>query len=338
MMRSPVRFGIVGCSSMGRTHAEAIGRVEGAELVACADHTAPAAESFGEAHDCDAYVGHADLFERADIDAVSVCTPNGTHADIVVDAGEAGLDVLCEKPLEITPARVNRMTEAGRHAGVTLACILQRRTLSTMRAAREVVRGGELGRLVLADVQVKWHREPSYYEGWHGTSALDGGVLFTQALHGVDLLQWIVGDVERVSGSLDTLHHDAEVPDTAAATVEFESGARGLLSATTATRPQFPLTLSLHGTEGSLRVTEDGVELFETGDGPSKLTLPDPPAGGGHAAQVRDFVAAVTDGGSPMVPPTEARKALNVVFAAEASDERGEWVSVTEFDGASRDD
>lgn len=333
MTARPVRFGIVGCSSMGRTHAEAIERVDGAELVGCADHTPATADSLADAHDCDAYADHAEMFERPDIDAVSVCTPNGAHAEIVVDAADRGLDVLCEKPLEVAPDRVDRTVDACREAGVTLAGILQRRTLPAARFARETVRGGDLGRLLLADVQVKWHRDRSYYDdsSWHGTAALDGGVLYTQALHGVDLLRWIAGDVERVSGTMDALSHDIEVPDTAALSAEFENGARGQVSATTATRPQHPITLSFHGTEGSLRVTEDGVAAFETAGGPRDVALPDPPAGGGHAAQVRDFVAAVADGREPMVPPAEARAALDVVFAAEASDERGEWVAVSEF-------
>ena len=330
-MTDAVRFGVVGCASMGRTHAEAIDRSEGAELVACADHSPSTARSFAAAHGCTAYADRAEMFADAPLDAVCVCTPNGTHREIVVDAAANGLDVLCEKPLDVTPARVDAMVDACREADVVLACVLQRRLLPSMRFAREVARRGELGRLLLADVAVKWHRDRSYYDdsAWHGTRALDGGVLFTQALHGVDLLQWVAGDVERVAGVSDARHHDIEVPDTAALSLRFADGAFGQVSATTAARPQRPITLELDGTEGSLRVTEAGVESFETAGERPEFDLPDPPADGAHTEQVRDFVAAVTEDRPPMVPPAEARKALDVVFAAERSADRGEWVSLS---------
>ncbi|ELZ61785.1 MULTISPECIES: Gfo/Idh/MocA family protein [unclassified Haloferax] len=335
MTETPVRVGIVGCSSMGRSHAEALAAVDGADLVGCADHTAETARSFGETYGCPSYTDHAALLADADLDAVCVCTPNGAHRDIVVDAAADGIDVLCEKPLEITPDRVDDMVAACRDAGVTLACILQRRLFPTMQFAREVVRDGRLGRLVFADVRVKWHRDPSYYDesSWHGSADLDGGVLFTQALHGIDLLQWVAGDVSRVAGTGDALYHDIDAPDTAALSLRFEDGALGQVSATTATRPQQAISLEFNGTEGTLRVTETGVELFEVNGEQQPAELPEPRPDGPHVAQIRDFVAAVSEGRPPMVSPAEARKGLDIVFAAEASDSRGEWVSVSSVGG-----
>ncbi|WP_058828638.1 Gfo/Idh/MocA family protein [Haloferax sp. Q22] len=331
MTETPIRVGIVGCASMGRSHAEALADIDGAELVGCADHTPETAQSFGETHGCPSYTSHADLFADAALDAVCVCTPNGAHRDIVVDAAAAGIDVLCEKPLEITPGRVDDMVVACRDAGVTLACILQRRLFPTMQFAREVVGDGRLGRLVFADVRVKWHRDRSYYDdsSWHGSANLDGGVLFTQALHGIDLLQWVAGDVSRVAGTGDALYHDIEAPDTAALSLRFEDGALGQVSATTATRPQQAISLEFNGTEGTLRVTETGVELFEVNGEKQPVELPDPRPDGPHVAQIRDFVEAVSEGRPPMVPPDEARKGVDIVFAAERSDSRGEWVSVS---------
>ncbi|MDS0300598.1 Gfo/Idh/MocA family oxidoreductase [Halogeometricum sp. S1BR25-6] len=335
MTDAPIRFGIVGCASMGATHADAIEAVEGAELRACADHTPATARAFGSARNCAAYGGHAEMFADASLDAVCVCTPNGAHREVVVDAAAAGLDVFCEKPLEVTPERVAEMEAACREAGVTLACVLQRRLLPSMQFAREAVRDGRLGRLVSADARMKWHRDPSYYgeSSWHGSETLDGGVLFTQALHGIDLLQWVAGGVERVAGATETRSHDIEVPDTAALSVRFADGAVGTVSATTATRPQQPISLEFNGTEGTLRVTESGVDAFETAVGRTEVDLPDPPADGLHATQMRDFVDAVTEGRPPMVTAKDAREALSVVFAAERSERRGEWVPTSAFEG-----
>lgn len=336
MIDDPVRFGIAGCGNMGETHADAIAAVEGADLRACAGHAAATARSFGSAHDCAAYDDHAEMFADASLDAVCVCTPNGAHREVVVDAAAAGLDVFCEKPLDVTPERVAEMEAACREAGVVLACVLQRRLLPSMRFAREVVRDGRLGRLVSADMRMKWHRDPSYYDdsSWHGSETLDGGVLFSQAIHGIDLLQWVAGGVERVAGATDARFHDIEAPDTAALSLRFADGAVGTVSATTATRPQQPISLEFNGTEGTLRVTESGVESFETAGGRPEVDLPDPPADGLHAAQLRDFVGAVTDDRPPMVSPTEAREALNIVFAAGRSARRGEWVPVSAFGGS----
>ena len=328
-MNAPLRYGIVGCSSMGRTHAEAVEATPGADLVACADVSDPAARDLAATHDCEAYADHAAMVESADLDAVSVCTPNGTHADVVVDAAEAGVAVLCEKPLDVTPERVDRLVGACRDAGVTLGGVFQRRTLPEMRFFREAVREG-VGRPLLAEAELKWHRGPSYYEGWHGSAGLDGGVLFTQALHVVDLLRWAVGDVERVAASVDALHHDVEVPDTAVASLEFENGARGQVSATTATRPSHPIRLRANGTDGSVSVHEGGVDAYETAEGREEVNLD--PREDPHTVQIRDFVTAVREDREPMVPPAEARAAVDVVFAAGASARRGEWVRVGDGD------
>ncbi|ESP90191.1 Gfo/Idh/MocA family protein [Candidatus Halobonum tyrrellensis] len=329
-MSGPLRYGVVGCSSMGETHAKAVERVDGAELVACADIDEPTARELGDAHGCDAYADHAAMLDGADLDAVSVCTPNGTHADVVVDAAAADAAVLCEKPLDVTPERVDRLVDACREAGVTLGGVFQRRTLPEMEFFRETVRSDEFGRVLLADAELKWHRGPSYFEGWHGSASLDGGVLFTQALHVLDLLRWAVGDVTRVAASFDTLHHDVEVPDTAALSLEFEGGARGTVSATTATQPGQPIRLRANGTEGSVRLHEGGVDAYETAAGRQTVDL-DPAEEGAHTVQVRDFVGAVREGREPMIPPADARAAVDVVFAAQASVRRGEWVPVDEF-------
>lgn len=327
MSDAPLRYGVVGCSSMGETHAEAVEATEGADLVACADTADPAARDLAAAHGCEAYADHAAMVDDAALDAVSVCTPNGTHADVVVDAADAGVAVLCEKPLDVTPERVDRLIAACRDAGVTLGGVFQRRTLPEMRFLREAVREG-IGRPLLAEAELKWHRGPSYFEGWHGSADLDGGVLFTQALHVVDLLRWAVGDVARVAASVDTLHHDVEVPDTAVVSLEFENGTRGQVSATTATHPSHPIRLRANGTEGSVSVREGGVDAYETVGGNEEVDLD--PAADAHTVQVRDFVGAVREGREPMVPAAEARAAVDVVFAAEASVRRGEWVRVVD--------
>ncbi|MFC4989427.1 Gfo/Idh/MocA family protein [Saliphagus infecundisoli] len=334
-MASEIRYGIVGCAGMGTNHADVVRDAEGATLAACADVSEENARAFAESYGTEWYTDPGAMAVEADLDAVSVCTPNGTHAEIVADLAAAGVDVLCEKPLEVTPERVARTVESCEEAGVKLGCILQRRTFGGPRLAREAAADGRLGELVLADVQVKWHREPAYYEdvAWHGTTDLDGGILLTQALHGVDLLQWAAGGVDRVAAGLDTLHHDVEAPDTAALMVEFSEGGYGQLAATTATYPQRPITLQVHGTEGTVRWHEDDVDEAVTVDGPIEDAAEPFPMGVGIPGQVRDFLEAIREDREPMVTPVDAREALDIVFAAQRSSERGEWVDVGSIRG-----
>ncbi len=336
MAGSDLRYGIVGCAGMGDTHATAVEAIDGATLVACADIKAEIARSVGNDYGIAWYTDPTEMAIDADLDLVSVCTPNGTHLEIVNDLATTGVDILCEKPLEITPERVDRLIDVCERENTTLGCILQRRTFGGPRLARAALADGRLGNLIFGDVRVTWHRKQSYYEdnAWHGTTDTDGGILFTQALHGIDLLQWVTGGIERISAELGTLHHDIEVPDTAIASVEFTDGGYGQITATTAVFPQQPISLRLQGTRGTVQWHEDKsdheneLEAFETVDSPVDAT-PEPfHLGTGIRGQVRDFVAAVRDNRDPMVLPKEARKALEITFAARKAANHGEWVDV----------
>ncbi|MFB6119918.1 MAG: Gfo/Idh/MocA family protein [Halobacteriaceae archaeon] len=331
-MTDDLRFGVVGVAGMGGTHADALEQTDGASLVAGADLDEAAADEFADEYGVAAYTDTVEMVRDADLDAACICTPNGTHADVVEDVAAEGVDILCEKPLDVTPERVARVIEACEDAGVTLGVCLQRRTLGGPRLARDAVADGTLGDLTLADVQVKWHRTSDYYDvGWRGTADLDGGVLLTQALHGIDLLQWAAGGVERVTATVETMHHEGiEVPDTAAATLEFENGAYGQISASTAVYPQYPITLQVHGTEGSVRWHEDELDEF-TVEGRDDAALPDPEPfelGRGHLGIVRDFVEALQEGREPMVSGADARDVHDLVFAIAQAAETDEWVAL----------
>ena len=133
-MADSLRYGIVGCAGIGNTHAEAVAAVDGAELVACADLDPDAAAAFADDHDvAHTFADPATMVAEADVDAASVCTPSGTHAEVTTDLAAAGAGVLCEKPLDVTAERVDRMVEACDEAGVTLAGVFQRRSAAPSR-------------------------------------------------------------------------------------------------------------------------------------------------------------------------------------------------------------
>lgn len=333
METSDIRYGVVGCAGMGTYHADAVAETDGATLVAGADINAENAQSFADEYGTTWHTDPVEMVREDDLDAVSICTPNGTHAEIVTDLAAEGVDILCEKPLEVTPERVNQIERAIEREGITFGCIFQRRTFGGPQLARKVISEGGLGEIILANVEVKWHRDPSYYTdvGWHGTTDLDGGVLLTQALHGVDMLQWATGGIDRVTGKTGTLHHDIEVPDTAVASVELTEGGYGQITATTAMYPEEQMTLTIHGTNGTLEWRQDELVTFETVDDTDTQSPESFHLGEEFVGQVRDFVAAIQEGRDPMIPIEDARAAHDVVFAIEAASDREEWVDVDAF-------
>ncbi|MFB6128519.1 MAG: Gfo/Idh/MocA family protein [Halorhabdus sp.] len=339
-----IRYGIVGCGGIGETHAEAVEAADGATLVACANPTIEGAREFGDAFDlAAAYDDVAAMITDSDVDAVSVCTPSGTHAEVTIEAAEAGADVLCEKPLDVYADRMDRMIAACEDAGVTLAGVFQERFQPATQRARAAIEEGELGDPVIGDAQIKWFRPQAYYDGadWKGTRELDGGVLLSQAIHSLDRLQWLVGQVESVRAATATHDRDLEAgcETTAALTVRFSNGALGTVSATTATKGGED-RIEINGTEGSITLAGGDVVSFEVGTGAETdygaetasvdVDTPTLSWGEGHALAVEDFVEALREKREPAVPGREARRAVDVILAGKAAAIREEAVAVAD--------
>jgi len=324
-------YGVIGLGGHGESHLSAVRELDGIDLVAGADISGDLVRAFAEEYDATGYTDHAAMLAEEPLDAVSVCTPNGTHSDITVDAAEAGVNVLCSKPLDTSTDRVDAMIDACERHDVTLGGTYPIRTASAVRRARDIVRGGELGEITVATMQAKYHRSADYYDHpWHGSADLDGGVLLSQAIHAIDLFQWIVGPVESVDAETDALVHDIETIDTGVATAEFENGAYGTLLGSTTTYPQNYGTFDVHGANGGLHL-EYGTELsveFVDGDG----EYHDETAFDGDIGiQIRDFIDAVQANRDPAIPGDQARKAVDIALACQASSERGERVYIDEF-------
>ncbi|ELZ15398.1 oxidoreductase domain protein [Haloterrigena salina JCM 13891] len=320
-----VRYGIVGATGYGSNHADAVEAVDGAEVVAGTARSEESIAPFATAYGATAYTDYEELFADESLDAVSICTPSGTHAEIAVAAAEAGIHVLSEKPLDVYLERVDRMIEAADRNDVRLGGIFQRRFTPERWTARQWVEEGRFGDLILADTAVKWHRPQRYYEDhWHGQRDLDGGVLMQQAIHFVDLLQWLTGGIERVTADTETMAHEMECEDVAVVSLRFENGARGTVAATTGVRGGRE-RVELNGTEGSYN---SGTFVLE--DDEVEPDLVEPPCGTGLEGQIRDFVGAVREDRDPIVSGRDARDAVEVVLAAYASAELDRPVRVDE--------
>ncbi|PXY36995.1 oxidoreductase [Prauserella flavalba] len=337
-----MRAGVVGCGNVASNHAAAYRDLPGVELVACADVDPERAARFAATYGAAAVSPDA-LFGLG-LDMVSVCTPHPTHEAVVTEAAVHGVHVLCEKPIAIDLGAAARMVAACEAAGVILGVLFQRRFWPAAQRIRAAIDDGTLGRPFLGHASVLLHRDTSYYtaDAWRGTWATDGGgVLITQAVHNVDLLQWFMGEAVEVSAAHTTVKHGAviEVEDTAVATVRFASGGLATVAASTALTPGLGTRVRVTGSTGATaglaeypEGSEARVDVWAV-PGAEAVTSP---FGSGlaadlplsaingslapfHALQIADFAAAVRDGRDPAVTGREAAKSLAILTALYAS-------------------
>jgi predicted dehydrogenase len=337
----PLRFGFIGCGTVAPFHAAALAEAEEAILVAVTSRTARQTEAFARERGIEWHARVEELLERPDIDVVSVCTPSGSHADVAIAAMRAGKHVVVEKPLAATLEQADAMIEVSRQTGRALAVISQLRFAPQVREVHAAVAGGRLGRLLLADLSMKYYRPQQYYDsaGWRGTWAMDGGgALMNQGIHGIDLLVWLAGAPRTIFGFARTLARRIEVEDTAVAVAELEGGCLATITGTTSVTPGFPRRLSLHGERGTMVLEETRVVRWEIEGEPERPvtaagaqgTARVPTAVGQEefTAQYRAIVANLMESQAPPVSAAEARVALATVLAIYESSRTGRPVTV----------
>lgn len=231
-MQRTLKFAFIGCGRVSENHLKALtsGKFP-AQLVAVADIIGERARSKGEKYQVPYYLDYHEMMQRhPDIEVVDIATPTGYHAEHVIDLARYGKHIIVEKPMALQLKDCDAMIRACNKNGCRLFVVKQNRFNLAVMAARRALEDGRFGKLVMGTVRVRWRRDQSYYEAdnWHGTWALDGGVMSQQASHHLDLLQWFMGPVESVSCQAATRLLNIEVEDTAAAILKFSSGALGI--------------------------------------------------------------------------------------------------------------
>ncbi len=340
---TPIGFAIVGCGGMiGGVHAAAVKDIHGARLVGGWSRSAEKGRRFAEQHQVQAYQSYDELLGDPEVQAVSVCLPSGHHADHGIKAAAAGKHVVVEKPIDITIPKAMGLIETCRKHDRKLAVIFQTRYTPAARRVRRAMELGLLGRLILGDAYVKWHRSPEYYKNnaWRGTKAIDGGgALINQAIHTVDLLQWLMGGIRRVSGLVRTSTHAIEAEDLGVATVEYANGAVGVIEGSTAVRPGFKERIEIHGERGSITLEGGNITAWKV-DGCAEADYVDAqkvsygstnsPAIShvNHQRQFEDIVAAIQQRREPSVNGEEGLKALKVVLGIYESSAKRQWVDL----------
>ena len=259
-----VRIGIVGVGNIGTAHANTLfaGKVEGAVLSAVCDISSDRREFAKENYlGVEIFDDYNQMFDSGLIDAVIVSTPHKLHCDIAMDALHAGLNVLVEKPVDITVSKAKAINELVKTTDKKFAIMFNQRTNDVFAKAREIVKSGALGELKRTVwIITNWYRTQRYYDsaGWRATWAGEGGgVLLNQAPHNLDLWQWICGMPIEVQANCEVgKYHNIEVEDDVTLLTRYENGATGMFVTSTG---EFPGTnrLEISGTSGKI-VVENG--------------------------------------------------------------------------------
>lgn len=340
-------FGVVGCGMIAGFHAKAIADIRGAKLVACFDNFPASADRFAAANGCAAYHQLDAMLADPAVDVVTICTPSGAHMEPGLAALNAGKHLIVEKPLEITLRRCDRLIAAAEKNNVVLSTIFPSRFHAPAQEIKRAVDEGRFGQLAMGDAYVKWFRTQQYYDSgaWRGTWELDGGgALMNQAIHSVDLLQWLMGDVEEISAATTTVAHERiAVEDVAVAALRFKNGALGVIEASTAVYPGYLKRIEISGSAGTAVMEEEDIKVWDfakpgrrdaaiikslagktkTGGGAS-----DPTAIGhhGHTEQFKDVLDAVKKGRAPAIDGPAGRKAVEIILAIYKAAETGKAV------------
>ena len=334
-----MNFGIIGYGTIARTHAQVIEGLPDAKLAAIATRSPVKARAAGERHACAFYTDYREMLKRDDIDIVTICTPASLHLPMALDAAAAGKHCIVEKPIEINVERSQRVIEAFDRRGLTLSVIFQHRFDPASQALKDAVGRGAFGRLNYGAAKTIWFRDEDYYRAteWRGAWNGDGGgALMNQAIHSIDLLQYLMGPVEAVCGKYDTLYHrEIETEDIGAALLRFKSGAIGVIEGMTLAYPGRQSEVGVFGQLGSAGIRDDVLEhySFKAGKDPRFEALleqgkEEPSTHPSFVRQYEDVMDAVKRGRPPVVTGQEGLKPVKLIMGIYESSRKNEWVSI----------
>ncbi|MEJ7839581.1 MAG: Gfo/Idh/MocA family oxidoreductase, partial [Thermomicrobiales bacterium] len=267
-MTQPIGIGLVGAGIIGNVHAFALSEIEGATIVGVAEPREDAGRELATKTGAIWYKSFVELLENPAVELVILGTPSGMHPEQAILAARAGKHIITEKPMAITSEGATRMIDASDEAGVHLAVVFQNRLSPDVVRVKRAIEAGYIGKPIFGNAFVHWFRDQAYYDangGWRGTWSLDGGgALINQSIHTIDLLQWILGDVNTVMAHTATLGHNIEAEDAGSASLHFQNGALGVIQGSTATIGDSPVKVEIVGDKGRV-ILENGVVSFWKG-------------------------------------------------------------------------
>lgn len=333
-----VRFAVIGCGRISQVHLKALSEAKNAQLCAVCDIIEEKAKKRALEYNVPYYLDIETMLKEQKPDAALIGTPSGMHGEHAEICAVNGVNVLCEKPLEITTEKIDRMIRVCEENHVKLGGIFQRRTYTAAVASKNAINSGNIGTPVFCSGTFNYSRTQEYYDSdaWRGTWALDGGgALMNQAVHGIDMLIMLGGDVKSVFAKCETKARNIEVEDTAAAIIKYKNGALGVMEAATSLKDGQETVLSVSGTEGMISFGDSEILTWNTKDGSAAPSVTDSMGGKncawtgvfeGHRLLVENMADAIENGTPLLIPACDARKAVDVILAIYRSSQTGKEV------------
>ncbi|MCL2472555.1 MAG: Gfo/Idh/MocA family oxidoreductase [Treponema sp.] len=278
MKKDRIRIGLLGYGKVANLYAEAVQGISDGEIVSVCGRNRPRRDGFAAKWHLASRDTVGEMVKADRVDTVIVCTPHPQHLDGVLEAFDAGCNVLVEKPMAVTVAQCDQMIVAAKKAGKVLSVVSQRRWFPACRRIKDVINEGKLGKPILLQLTILGWRDEAYYKSdpWRGKWAAEGGgILINQAAHQIDLMNWYMGPIDEIQGYWDNFNHPyIEVEDSAVAVLKFKSGGLGSILVSNSQKPGIYAKVHVHGSSGaSAGVQTDGGAMFIAG----MSTITEPP-------------------------------------------------------------
>jgi len=327
-----MRVGIVGTGAIANMHAQAYKNV-GYQVTACTDVYEPAGRKYAERWGCEFVPDCETLCQRADVDYIDVCTFPNFRLQAVEAAVKYGKHVQLQKPIATNLETARKIVETARKGGIVLGVASQHRYDDSTQFVKKAIAGGRLGKILQADAYVKWWRSDDYYSrpikgSWEVEG---GGALINQAIHQVDILQYLIGGVDELFAYWQlAARHKIESEDVVSAVLKYKSGATGVIQASTAFWPGYSERIEIHGTKGTAVFTGYALTTWDVQDDAGEPAPVEKNSMSGSSdpmaipltpfeRQFRDFGAACREHREPVISGEDGLKALEIVLGVYES-------------------
>jgi predicted dehydrogenase len=317
-----VRAAIVGCGRVSRFHAAAYQKLGNAQLVGGADIDPERRKWFSENYSAPAYSSLDELLRNQDVDLISLSVPSDLHFSLAMRILEKGKNVIIEKPVCMTAEEGQQLLEAERKSGKVVSTCFQNRFNPPIKLLVDFINSGEMGKILLGNVCVRWWRTENYFTNhWHASkNRSGGGALMTQAIHHADLLRWLMGEPESITGFRSNLRPYSEVEDVVVAVMKYQNSLSTLEVSTVAYPKDIEASITIIGEKGTVKVGGKSLNRIEYGFVGDKVLTgladnDDPVSvyGTSHILEIEDVVNSIIEKRPPKVRLEDGVKSLNFV-------------------------
>lgn len=324
-----IKFAIVGCGSIGARHLTVINAEEQAEIVAVCDIKKELAQKYSDQYDVKFFTEYTEMLKSIKADVVCICTPHHLHAPMAIQAANAGIHILVEKPMALTTKDAEQMMQAAKQNKVKLMIVKQNRYNTPVLLAKEALESKKLGKVYMVQCNVLWNRYEEYYlnSEWRGRKDMEGGALYTQVSHFIDLLTWWFGDIADAYTITDTKNHDIEIDDCGSSIIKFGTGIMGTLNWTTCVyNKNYEGSITIIGEYGTIKIGGQYLNKIEYWDVrayplPENIDFSDKPNAYGkyqgsssnHDKVIKDAISLLTNQKQNMVEGEEGLRSVKAI-------------------------